>query len=347
MANFLITTTPLLDNIKIHHYIGPVIANLVLGVNFFSDFAASFTDVFGGNSNTYQSKLDRLTKDVNKIIQDKAFALGANAIIDYKLQFNEISGKGKQMFMVTATGTACIITMPKQEEIEKVGQVAFDEINRQYFISLYKKKIENKENLSTEEWENIYILNMTELASELTEEFFSRHVNCSEFDTPSISFRQKYMEYLNRLDKDLAAACIYPYIDSFPDVVAALVTKHNLFDPKIVLEQLDKGNIATAIELLNSNKDYYSISDLAKMRQIISRLNDLPDKGSIEVRTVKSGMFSKKDEEVYICPEGHINPNYAKFCGTCLMNMKGLRPEQSIAISKFTQLSSILENLLK
>lgn len=163
MANFLISTTPILDNIKIHRYLGPVTANLVLGVNFLSDFVASFTDVFGGNSNTYQSKLDALTKDVSKIMQDKAFAIGANAIIDYKLQFNEISGKGKQMFMVTATGTACFITMPNQDVIEKVGQVAFDEINRQHLISLYKKKIEDNENISTEEWENIYNLNMIEL----------------------------------------------------------------------------------------------------------------------------------------------------------------------------------------
>lgn len=130
MANLLITTTPVLDKIEIKRYIGPLTVNLVLGVNFFSDFAASFTDVFGGNSETYQSKLDNLTFEVDKLIKAKATRLGANAIIDYKLQFNEISGKGKQMFMVTATGTACLIPMPKQEETKQINQASYSQIRR-------------------------------------------------------------------------------------------------------------------------------------------------------------------------------------------------------------------------
>ena len=47
MSKFLITTTPLLEGYSIKRYIGAVNTNIVLGTNFFSDFAASFTDVFG------------------------------------------------------------------------------------------------------------------------------------------------------------------------------------------------------------------------------------------------------------------------------------------------------------
>ena len=56
MRNFLVTTTPILDGIKITDYLGVVNANIVIGANFFSDFAASLTDFFGGRSGSYQNK---------------------------------------------------------------------------------------------------------------------------------------------------------------------------------------------------------------------------------------------------------------------------------------------------
>lgn len=54
MKRFLVTTTPfLLDGIKIREYLGVVNANIVIGANIIADFAASFTDFFGGNSGSY------------------------------------------------------------------------------------------------------------------------------------------------------------------------------------------------------------------------------------------------------------------------------------------------------
>lgn len=354
MANLLITTTPLLDDIKVHQYIGPVTANLVLGVNFFSDFAASITDVFGGNSETYQTKLDGLTTDVNKLIRDKAFAMGANAIIDYKLQFNEISGKGKQMFMVTATGTACRITMPKQETIEKSGQITYSAINRQCLVQAYRNKLNAQVALSNEDWDNILTLNLFEIASELTEEYFRlnkielTYNNAYAFDYRN-RFLKKYEEYFARLNKDTASKSIYSYIESTPDVVIEHIIKYNLFNPKIILEQLDKGNLSVAIELLNSHKDYYTDADLTDMRQIISRLDSLPDVGSVEVMIVKNGMFSKKEEEMYICPQGHLNPKETKFCNDsyCGLDIKGLTAQQHETINKFKSFTTVLGEMLK
>lgn len=351
MANLLITTTPLLDDIKVHQYIGPVTANLVLGVNFFSDFAASITDVFGGNSDTYQNKLDGLTTDVNKLIRDKAFAMGANAIIDYKLQFNEISGKGKQMFMVTATGTACRITMPKQETIEKSGQITYSAINRQCLVQAYRNKLNSLAPITPDDWEIILSNNLSELAPELTKEYFRRTAGIVPESSTiiAISYTSKYEEYLSRLDKDLSAKNIYPYIDSDPTNAIKLVIKYNLFNPKIILEQLDKGNLSAAIELLNSHKDYYTDADLTDMRQIITRLDSLPDVGSVEVMVVKNGMFSKKEEEMYICPQGHLNPKDTKFCNDsyCGLDIKGLTAQQHETINQFKSFTTVLGEMLK
>lgn len=52
MDKFIITTTPTIERHPIKAYLGATNVNVVIGTNFFSDFAASFTDVIGDNSST-------------------------------------------------------------------------------------------------------------------------------------------------------------------------------------------------------------------------------------------------------------------------------------------------------
>lgn len=351
MANLLVTTTPILDKIEIKRYIGPLTANLVLGVNFFSDFAASFTDVFGGNSETYQTKLDNLTFKVDKLIKAKAARLGANAIIDYKLQFNEISGKGKQMFMVTATGTACLISMPKQEETKQINQASYSQIRRQYLIDLYKQVLKVHQKINNKDWENILTYNLYEITPELTAEFFYVRKQYSNSILSEIEYRDKFSskfeEFITSINKDLVAENIYPFIESNPKTVISIIDKLNLFSPKETLVLIKKGNIDIAINLLRCHRDYYSKEDLSEMQKIITLLDSLPDKGKIEL--VKSGMFSKKEEEIFICPNGHKNAAVNKYCtnSECSQNIKGLTKEQVNTIYQFKKFTEALATVLK
>lgn len=102
----IITTTNSIEGAEITSYMRLVSANIVVGTNFLSDFMASFTDFFGGRSNTYQQELDKVYQNAINEISAKATAIGADAIVGLKMDFNEISGKGKTMFMVSAVGTA-------------------------------------------------------------------------------------------------------------------------------------------------------------------------------------------------------------------------------------------------
>src|SRR5204862_5385939 len=77
--------------------------------NLFSDFLASFADVFGGRSQTYQKQLSSLYNESIERLKIAAFEIGANCIIGLHVDLDEISGKGKSMFMITALGTAVII----------------------------------------------------------------------------------------------------------------------------------------------------------------------------------------------------------------------------------------------
>ena len=102
----IITTTNSIEGAEITSYMRLVSANIVIGTNFLSDIFASFTDFFGGRSNTYQHRLDEVYQNAINEIEEKAARMGADAVVGLKMDFNEISGKGKAMFMVSAVGTA-------------------------------------------------------------------------------------------------------------------------------------------------------------------------------------------------------------------------------------------------
>ena len=105
----IITTTNNIENYSIKQYLSVINANIVIGANLFSDFAASLTDIFGGRSSTYQNKLNTIYKEVMAELEKKAKFLRANAIVGLHIDFDEVSGGGKSMFMVSASGPAVMI----------------------------------------------------------------------------------------------------------------------------------------------------------------------------------------------------------------------------------------------
>ena len=102
----IVTTTSSVEGARITEYIDLVSVNVVIGSNFLSDWKASVTDIFGGRSGTYQRKLDDAYEAALKQIKRRAEKLGADAIVGMKMDFGEVSGKEKSMFMVSAVGTA-------------------------------------------------------------------------------------------------------------------------------------------------------------------------------------------------------------------------------------------------
>jgi len=102
----MVTTTQTLDGWEIETYIGPVFSHIVAGTGLFSDFAASLSDIFGGRSKTYQKQLSSINIEAIELLKNKTSLLGGNLILGFRIDHDEISGKAKQMFMVTASGTA-------------------------------------------------------------------------------------------------------------------------------------------------------------------------------------------------------------------------------------------------
>ncbi|MHC4460755.1 MAG: YbjQ family protein [Planctomycetota bacterium] len=109
MDDIQIFTTPILDGIKIKEYKGIVIVRNVRAINIVRDFFTSFRDIFGGRSGSFQEVMRTMQEDVIAEAKEEARKLGANAIVAFALDYDNIGSKGKSLLMASAKGTAVVI----------------------------------------------------------------------------------------------------------------------------------------------------------------------------------------------------------------------------------------------
>ena len=86
-----------------------ITAECVFGMNLFKDFFASITDIFGGRSKSSQKVLRDARMTCLAALRREALMVGANAVIGMDLAYNEISGDGKSMLFLVASGTAVTV----------------------------------------------------------------------------------------------------------------------------------------------------------------------------------------------------------------------------------------------
>lgn len=99
----IVTTTPTLQGKEIEEYISIVAGEAIMGSNVVRDFMAGITDIIGGRSGAYESKLAEGREIAIKEMVDKARSLGANAVVGVDLDFETLRDG---MMMCIATGTA-------------------------------------------------------------------------------------------------------------------------------------------------------------------------------------------------------------------------------------------------
>jgi uncharacterized protein YbjQ (UPF0145 family) len=334
---FLISTTNNIEGCPIKKYIGAICSNIVIGTNVFSDFAASFTDFFGGRSDSYKRKLEIIYDEASKELKQKAINVGANCIIGFKVDFDEISGKDKSMFMVSVSGTACVVDYPENAndnefKSEIVNQSDLDkEIYRRTVIDSINNDI-----AISEDWIEFLLENpQVEIISKL----LKKHSSCyTAYDEEAPKLEKLLLSY----PKDKLIPIIYSDELFEHKSYRYIITKGKYFDAKSILRIFDI-DIHVAIFLLEAKSDYYTKEDLSYMKQIVDKLDHMPDTGKIE--SVKGGLLGKEQMR-FICEKGHKNNPDADFC-SCGINIKGLTKEEVNIISNFKVRVKTLEELLK
>ena len=101
----ILTTTPTIEGRTIREYKGVVFGEVISGVNFLRDVAASIRNIIGGRSGSYEEELVNARNQAMNELADRAARLGADAVVGIDIDY-EVLGENNGMLMVTASGTA-------------------------------------------------------------------------------------------------------------------------------------------------------------------------------------------------------------------------------------------------
>ncbi|MBN9887295.1 heavy metal-binding domain-containing protein [Salipiger abyssi] len=102
----IVTTTNTIEGHSITAYKGIVVGEAIMGANVVRDLFAQVTDIIGGRSGAYESKLQEGRETALRELEQRAVALGANAVVGVDLDYEVV---GNSMLMVSASGTAVVI----------------------------------------------------------------------------------------------------------------------------------------------------------------------------------------------------------------------------------------------
>ncbi|MEP5630750.1 MAG: heavy metal-binding domain-containing protein [Tateyamaria sp.] len=102
----IMTTTPSVEGHKITAYKGIVVGEAIMGANVVRDFFAGITDIIGGRSGAYESKLQDARDTAMHELEQRAAAAGANAVVGIDLDYEVV---GDSMLMVSVSGTAVVL----------------------------------------------------------------------------------------------------------------------------------------------------------------------------------------------------------------------------------------------
>lgn len=112
-ADKIVLTTEAAPNLPIDRRLDIITAEVVIGMHLFKDIAGVFRDVFGGRSKLMQEGLRDARKTALDELRREAATLGADAVVGVDLDYSEISGGGKSMLFLVASGTA--VTLKRED----------------------------------------------------------------------------------------------------------------------------------------------------------------------------------------------------------------------------------------
>lgn len=342
---FIISTTNNIENGIIKQYIDVVCSNVVVGTNFFSDLKASITDLLGGKSDSYRRKLEYIYQEATKDLKNKALKMGANAIIGFSVDFDEISGKDKSMFMVSVTGTACKVELARnlKDEYNNIkinNTVSQFDLDKEIKRRLICKGLRDGHEMEID-WMQFLIENpQEEIIGELV------NLYCKYKQLYQTNLADNVAKVLVTYPKSMMIPAVYNIYEesNSKDLVMELFEYCNWFDASSILD-ICSYNIHEGVKFLSLKSDYYNADDLSILKQIYNLYQNLPDTG--EILKVKSGVFNKKEEDKFICEQGHSNPVSERFCSKCSLDIKGFCREEVSKIEEFKIKVDILSEMMK
>lgn len=339
--HIVISTTSSLEGWTVQSHLDVVTAHVVAGANVFSDVFASFSDIFGGRSRSYQKQLASINDEAVRLLRQKASDLGANCIIGLRIDHDEVSGGGKSMFMVTVSGTA-VVAERVESEISPVPEIQttidaddLDKLIKRKTITVAAKKGELW--LGDKTWQFVCENQVHEVASyilKIAQQHLGRpHQQSSEKAV------ERSKQYFYSLPPETAKRYLYAALQQGTDRLRTyaldLLRDMNMLDLEEARYLLDSDDFETqkqALRVLHFDKPFYSQRDIEPVEYLKAKVeNGFPKRGEVvEVERT----FSSKTKTQWKCECGKQNDMNDTYCVSCRRDIYGFhkgatRPQET------------------
>ena len=105
----IMVTTPDIEGSPVKNYLGIVNGEGLIGANVYKDIFSGVRDVVGGRTSTYEKELKKAREMAMNSMEEKAQALGANAILNVRIKYSNLGGNMGNTILVSVNGTAVLI----------------------------------------------------------------------------------------------------------------------------------------------------------------------------------------------------------------------------------------------
>lgn len=331
----LTSTTAELPGWKIQSHLGVVTAHVVAGANLFSDVAASFFDIFGGRSKSYQKQLASINEEALSRLRQKAANRGANGLLGVHIDHDEISGQGKSMFMVKVSGTAVLAEEieagKRSSKVASNGNLSANEME----VRRRKKQIMNDMTFNLGERSDFEFATQHRMAeyapimkAALKQYFTNKHEFTSQAGQ---KIEQEAKNYYLALDPADASDAIYRLVEGPGEQIwnfaRRVVRKGRLLHLGRTKELLRSEDVAIrqrALSLLLEEKRSYNAGDLEDLKQLRELVeNAFPTAQTKQV--TQQGMLGESTQEVWECQACREEvPGKKMHCIGCRRDRRGL-----------------------
>ena len=341
----ILTTTTSFEGYEIAEYLGIITSQIVAGTNFLNDILAGLTDFVGGRSGAYQKQLTSLNNEALDILKTKAKKLGANAVVGVKIDYDEISGKNMQMFMVNASGTAVRIEKRAKELNIEIDQIVSKEsmsnlLNKQELI----ESINNRSfKFTPDNWEFIIDNQVQEVIPVIfdilenpTESPYIEKAAYYEVNKNSqADFIYRCYEFFSLIPENKTLDVLYSWMESSGETAKfaiKLINALDLISPERIFNKINSDNFELSkisLELLKGEKKSYVISDIEALEKLSTLI--------ITKFKPRGTTILDKGKEYWICECGQKNSANAEYCSKCKRDLYGfeidhMKPHEATSI---------------
>jgi uncharacterized protein YbjQ (UPF0145 family) len=323
-----VTTTPSIEGWEIDAYLGPLAVHRVAGTGIFSDVFADFSDFFGGRSESYRHQLESLYSEAVTSILRQAEMRGGNFVVGLRVDFDEISGKGKQMFMLVMTGTAvrarqtsARILEPDLEGAAVTGDEVAAVMGEQRLIA----QLGTGSALESKDWEFLASRRVSEAISYAVRLLPLKPSTVDDQPEDRVQ-RESIYYYLRSLPAEVVSDAIYATLEADSanrSKALAALQELNLLRYDLVLKLLGSASPDTrhaALQSIAGSAHIYRADHMHTIGAIIDQLSSAFAPRATTMR--KSTFGGDKPKWLCVC-ENWVSPG--ETCGRCFRNQLGFR----------------------